>query len=96
MGPFWHLMRTAQLETATRDLESFTYGIPVIVLTSSNEENGEGDALKIYDLGLNSYVQKPADFDQFRGTIHALGLHWLLVAQDARPQSLDNFREKSG
>jgi two-component system response regulator len=34
-----------------------------------------------YDLGVNSYIQKPVDFDQFRETVHALALYWLLLNQ---------------
>ena len=53
-----------------------TRSIPVIVLTSSAEER---DLLATYDLGANSYIQKPVDFDEFRETVHALGQYWCRV-----------------
>jgi len=50
--------------------------LPVVVLTSSNEEQ---DIIKSYDTGVNSYVRKPVDFDQFSESIRQLGLYWLLI-----------------
>ena len=47
--------------------------IPVVVMTSSKEER---DAVTGYNLGANSFIQKPVDFDQFRETIKRLGLYW--------------------
>jgi two-component system, response regulator len=55
-----------------------TQAIPVVVLTSSREEK---DIVQSYQLGVNSYVQKPVDFDQFRQAIKTLGLYWLVVNQ---------------
>jgi two-component system response regulator len=55
-----------------------TRTIPVVILTSSKEER---DLLKGYDLGANSYIQKPVDFDQFRDTVKSVGLYWLLINQ---------------
>lgn len=52
--------------------------IPVIVLTSSKEER---DLTTCYDLGVNSYIQKPINLEQFRETMHTLVLYWLLVNQ---------------
>ncbi len=52
--------------------------IPVVILTSSKEER---DLVNGYQLGVNSYIQKPVDFDQFRQTIKQLGLYWLVVNQ---------------
>jgi CheY-like chemotaxis protein len=52
--------------------------IPVTVLTASREER---DMVESYRLGVNSYIQKPVDFDQFRDTIEQLGLYWLVVNQ---------------
>ncbi|MBI2222306.1 MAG: response regulator [Acidobacteria bacterium] len=53
-----------------------TRRLPVVVLTSSNEE---GDVLRSYDLGANSFVRKPVDFAQFLEAAQQLGLYWLVV-----------------
>ncbi len=47
---------------------------PITILTSSNEEE---DILKGYELGVNSYVRKPVDFDAFLQAAGQLGLYWL-------------------
>ena len=52
--------------------------IPVIVLTSSNEPR---DVLKCYDLGTNSYIRKPVNFDEFVEAVSHLGLYWLMLNQ---------------
>ena len=52
--------------------------IPVVILTSSREER---DLIEGYRLGVNSYIQKPVDFDQFRETVKTAGLYWLLINQ---------------
>jgi two-component system response regulator len=70
-----------------------TRAIPVIILTASKEER---DLVKSYDLGVNSYIQKPADFDRFRETVHTPGLYWLLVNQAPPRPTLNTFTEKSG
>jgi CheY-like chemotaxis protein len=57
-----------------------TAAIPVVVLTSSGEER---DLIEGYQLGVNSYIQKPVDFDRFRETIRQVGLYWLLVNRAA-------------
>jgi CheY-like chemotaxis protein len=49
---------------------------PVVMLTSSDEQE---DMIKSYDLGCNSYVRKPVDFDRFFEAISNLGLYWMLV-----------------
>jgi two-component system, response regulator len=59
-----------------------TRAIPVVALTSSREEK---DLVESYRLGVNSYVQKPVDFDKFRDAIRALGSYWTTINQ-APPQ----------
>jgi two-component system response regulator len=54
--------------------DSRTRTVPVVMLTSSNLER---DVARGYELGANSYVQKPVDFDRFRETVRLLGLYWL-------------------
>jgi two-component system response regulator len=54
--------------------------LPVVVFTSSSEEE---DMLKSYDLGANSYVRKPVDFDQFLEATKQLGLYWLFLNEVA-------------
>ena len=55
-----------------------TKTIPVVVLTSSKEDP---DIRKCYDLGVNSYVVKPVEFDEFHKAISNLGLYWMIVNQ---------------
>jgi CheY-like chemotaxis protein len=50
--------------------------IPVVVLTSSCEEK---DMIESYRFGVNSYIQKPVDFDKFLDCVQELGLYWLLI-----------------
>ena len=50
--------------------------IPIVVLTSSREEP---DIQTCYDLGVNSYIVKPMDFQQFTDTVRQAGLYWLLL-----------------
>jgi len=58
--------------------DSRTRKIPVVIMTSSKEDR---DLERGYDLGANSYIQKPVDFDQFRETIKNVGLYWLVTNQ---------------
>ena len=53
-----------------------TRRIPVVILTSSNEEQ---DIATGYDLGVNSYIRKPVDFHQFSHIMEQLTLYWLLL-----------------
>jgi len=55
-----------------------TKTIPVVMMTSSREER---DMVSGYNLGVNSYLQKPVDFDQFRKMVKLLGLYWLVTNQ---------------
>ena len=52
--------------------------VPVVMLTSSR---GEPDIAESYRLGVNSYIVKPVDFDQFTEAVRELGLYWLLLNQ---------------
>lgn len=62
-----------QIKSDTR-----TQMIPVVVLTSSAEER---DVVESYKLGVNSYIVKPVDFDQFTEAVRVLGLYWVLLNQ---------------
>ena len=55
-----------------------TKNIPVVVLTSSKENP---DIQECYELGVNGYVVKPVEFDEFHKAISDLGLYWMIVNQ---------------
>jgi two-component system response regulator len=55
-----------------------TRSIPVVIVTSSREDP---DIKAAYELGANSYVVKPVDFESFAEAVSRLGLYWLLVNQ---------------
>lgn len=52
--------------------------IPVVILTSSREER---DLIESYNLGVNAYVVKPVDFNQFVSAVTELGMFWLILNQ---------------
>ncbi len=58
-----------------------TKTIPVVVLTSSSEER---DIVESYKLGVNSYMVKPVDFDQFVESVSEVGLYWLVCNEPPR------------
>jgi len=63
--------------------DSRTCTIPVVILTSSKEER---DLVQGYGNGVNSYIQKPVDFEQFRNTVKNVGLYWLVINQAPVPK----------
>jgi two-component system response regulator len=68
--------------------DSRTRTIPVVILTSSREER---DLVSGYGFGVNSFIQKPVDFDQFRDTVKRVGLYWMVTNQppvQSTPESI--------
>ena len=53
-----------------------TRKVPVVILTSSNQDH---DLQACYELGVNSYIVKPVDFQQFTEAVRSLGLYWVLL-----------------
>jgi CheY-like chemotaxis protein len=68
-----------------------TKTVPVVVMTSSKEER---DLIVSYNLGANSYIQKPMDFDQFRDTVKTVGLYWLVTNQPPVTNGLGHTAEQ--
>lgn len=55
-----------------------TKAIPIVILTSSAEQR---DLIEGYRLGVNAYIQKPVEFDQFRQVVQQIGMFWLVTNQ---------------
>lgn len=62
--------------------EPLTRRLPVVILTSSKEEQ---DLIRGYELGANSYIRKPVDFDQFTQAIKELGIYWMVLNEPPPP-----------
>lgn len=58
-----------------------TRSIPIVILTSSAEER---DIVESYRLGVNSYIVKPVDFEQFTTAVQQIGLYWLLLNKTSK------------
>jgi len=79
--------------TVLREIKnsSITRTIPIVILTSSREQQ---DVIRGYQLGVNSYIQKPVNFEEFRETVRQLGWYWLLMNQP--PVTVDSTGAHSG
>lgn len=77
------LPRVGGLEVLKRiRTEQRTKRVPVVILSSSTEDS---DLIDGYDLGANSYVCKPIEFEAFATAIAQLGVYWLMINQPAPP-----------
>ena len=61
-----------------------TKTIPVVMMTSSREER---DIIESYRLGVNSYIVKPVDFEQFATVVEHLGLYWAVLNEPPPPET---------
>jgi len=59
-----------------------THELPVVMLTSSSLDR---DAIECYDLGVNSYIVKPVDFEQFHEAARIIGFYWLFLNKNRPP-----------
>ncbi|AMK75293.1 MULTISPECIES: response regulator [Methylomonas] len=76
------LPRLSGLEVLERiRADSRTELLPVVILTSSDEER---DRIKSYRIGANSFVRKPVDFGEFAETVARLGVYWLATNEPPR------------
>jgi len=58
-----------------------TMAIPIVMLTSSNEQS---DSVRSYQLGVNSYIVKPVNFERFAQAVRDLGMYWVLLNQSPK------------
>ena len=65
--------------------------IPVVIMTSSRQEE---DLVRSYNLGANSYIQKPIDFDEFSRTIATMSLYWVVINQRPTASTADEFARR--
>ena len=78
-----HLPRIDGFEVLKRiRAQERTRRVPVVILTSSSED---ADLINGYDLGANSYVRKPVQFEEFATAIAQLGVYWLLINEPPPP-----------
>lgn len=61
-----------------------TRSVPIVVMTSSSQQR---DLIESYKLGVNSYIQKPIDFNEFREVLQRLGYYWLIINKPPPPQA---------
>ena len=69
-----------------------TRPVPVVVMTSSREQR---DMLEGYELGVNSYIQKPIDFEHFQHLIRDLGYYWLVVNHSLPAEAFPSIPPKA-
>lgn len=74
------VLREIKADTRTRQ-------IPVVVMTSSREEK---DVVESYRLGVNSYIVKPVDFEQFMESMRTIGMYWLMINERPSAEHASN------